>query len=48
MIKQIVALDQSSVRTEIELENIRVGLPIPPETFEFRAPEGAEVIDLRS
>ncbi len=47
MIQQMVALDQSSVRTEIELENIRVGIPIPPETFEFTAPEGAEVIDLR-
>lgn len=47
IIKRMVALDQSSIRTEIELENIRVGLPIPPETFEFRVPEGAEVIDLR-
>ncbi len=47
-IKQIVAVDQSLIRTEIELDNIRVGITIPPENFEFRVPEGAEVIDLRS
>ncbi len=48
MITRIAALDQNATRTELKLENIRVGMPISPETFEFTPPEGVEVIDLRS
>ena len=48
IITRMVAIDQNSMRTELELENIRVGIPIPPKTFEFTPPEGVEVIDLRS
>ncbi len=48
MITRIVTLDESLTQTEIQLNNIRVGIPIPPETFEFIPPEGVEVIDLRS
>lgn len=48
IITRMVALDQSSIRTVIELENVRIGIPISPEIFEFSPPEGVEVIDLRS
>ncbi len=48
LITRIVALDESLTQTEIQLSRIRVGLPIPLETFEFTPPAGTEVIDLRS
>ncbi len=48
VVTRLVALDQDDTRTEIELTDVRVGVTIPPETFEFNPPEGVEVIDLRS
>lgn len=48
LVTRLVALDQDDTRTEIELTEVRVGVPIPPETFEFTLPEDVEVIDLRS
>ena len=41
-------MNQNSTRIEIHLSNIRVGVPFPPDIFEFTPPEGVEVIDLRS
>lgn len=48
IVTRMVALDQSLTRTEITLKNVRVGIPLPSDTFEFEIPEGVEVIDLRS
>jgi len=48
VITRIVIVDQNSMRTELELDNIRVGIPISPKVFEFIPPEGVEIIDLRS
>jgi len=48
MITKMVILSQSSTRSEITLSNIRIGVSIPPETFDFSLPDGVEVIDLRS
>ena len=48
VVTRLVASDQDETLTEIELTDVRVGVPIPPETFEFTLPEDVEVIDLRS
>lgn len=47
LITRMVALDQNFMQTEIELDDVRIGIPILWETFEFIPPEGVEVIDLR-
>ncbi len=48
LITRLEVLDANETRMIFELDDLELNPPLAPDTFRFTAPEGVEVIDLRS